>query len=398
MLASSRPSPGGPSGAVEPRSEPPASCAASPSRRILLISNTSHDPNKGSGYVITRFIDGLRARGHTVDAFELSDYLTVATPKGWRYVAAVQAALFGLQKTRDVAYDVVELWGAETWLLAWLLNRQRRRSFAIVHHSNGIEPHLEARLRAAARAGLVPAPPWYELDLSPLHRAGIRASDAVVTVGAFDASYLRAEGLAPEDRVASIDNALPDDYLGLPLRLGRPRRIGFCGTWIPRKGTALLQNDIPTFLREWPEWTFSLVGAGAEEEVLAGFPPDVHARIEVIPFLPRADLRAWYQSLAVLVAPSVYESFGLVQAEAMACGVAVVATPVGFAAALEHRKTVLHTSGTSPDVHAQLAALARDESLRRHVAQGGYRAVQSLRWDRSITQMESVYATVCPSV
>ena len=365
-------------------------------KRILLISNTDHDPSQGSGYVITRFVEGLRARGHTVDAFELPDYLTVPISKGWRYIAAVQGALFGLQKVRAADYDVVELWGGETWLLAWLLGRQSERSFAIVHHSNGIEPHLQWSLRTAAQRGLVPAPPWYELDLSPLHRAGLRASDAVVTVGMFDASYVRTKALVPQERVFSINNALPEDYLGLPLQLDRPRRVGFCGTWIPRKGTAMLRNDIPKFLRAFPTWTFSLVGVGSEDEVLADFPSDLHARIEVIPFLSRADLSDWYQSLAVLVAPSIYESFGLVQAEAMACGAAVVATPVGFAASLQDGDAILHATGEPPNVYAPLAALANAAALRRHVAHEGYHAVQGLHWDRSIAQMESVYDAVCP--
>ena len=44
---------------------------------------------------------------------------------------------------------------------------------------------------------------------------------------------------------------------------------------------------------------------------------------------PRADVVALLSAASVFVCPSVYEPFGLVNVEAMACGTAVVASAVG---------------------------------------------------------------------
>ncbi len=45
--------------------------------------------------------------------------------------------------------------------------------------------------------------------------------------------------------------------------------------------------------------------------------------------LPRADVIQLYTHAAVFCCPSVYEPFGIINLEAMACGTAVVATSVG---------------------------------------------------------------------
>lgn len=363
--------------------------------RILLISNTNHDPNQGSGYVITNIVQGLRDRGHLVDAYSPEDYVSLTLPKGNRYTVPLQLARFGLKQARENTYDVIELWGGDSWLLARLLDRPGR-SYALIHHSNGIEAHDTEVTQRAIAAGLLPPTPWYRLNLSSIHGIGLRSSDAILTVSEYDAEFVRSKGYVPPDQVYAIDNPLPSEYLGLDLSLDRPNRIGFCGTWIPRKGTELMLSDLPPFLRAFPDWTFSLVGVGTETDIHAQFPADVRDQIEVTPFLPRSELRDWYQTLAIVAVPSIYESFGLVQTEGMACGAALAATPVGFAATLTDRETayLLPMRHESPLFDA-LSHLASDDALRRKIAANGYHSVQSLQWHAALDRIESIFSGLC---
>lgn len=356
--------------------------------RILSISNDPHNPYQGSGYVITGYINGLRERGHTVDAYGPEEWCIWNVHRGRRYLYPILMALFGIRVYRNGAYDLVELWGAPSWLCAVLL-RLFWPDVRIVHHSNGIEQHRTSVEQQAHSAALEHR--WFQADLSAVYDWGLQASDAIVTVSTYDVPFLEKQGYVSRERICPVSNPLPEAFIGQDVDIERQKRLGFCGSWIPRKGIDLIREDISSFLDEHPGWTFSIVGVG-DQDVRSKFPEEVRGQIEVIPFLERPDLIDWYHSLSVFVLPSIYESFGLVIAEAMACGAAVVATNVGLAHTLTDREEALILPDpSSPHLKQALDQLARDETLRRTIAQNGYERVQELRWERAVDKLESIY-------
>ncbi|MCS4194428.1 glycosyltransferase involved in cell wall biosynthesis [Salinibacter ruber] len=357
--------------------------------RILTISNTPHDPSQGSGYVITGFAEGLRECGHTVDAYGPDDWAWTDIQRGRRYLFPIMIATFAFWHCRPENYDLVELWGGPTWLLAiclqWLYPK-----LSLVHHSNGIEQHRVVVQQETPVAG-VQNERWFQRDFSWLYDRGLHAADAIVTVSTYDVPFLIDREFVPRERVYTIENPLPDFFLGQTVQYERPKRIGFCGNWIPIKNTQLLRDDVPSFLRQYPDWTFSVVGIG-DTDVKADFPDDVHSQIEVIPFLERKELVDWYHSLAIFTLPSIYESFGMVMTEAMACGATLVATRVGFASGLSHGDNAyLLTEKKSSHLERALTALTDNDERRRRIARRGYERVQELRWDDAVSSLEEIY-------
>lgn len=364
--------------------------------RILTFSNSPLDDSQGSGYVILRYAEGLRLGGHQVELVgpkELAPFPRLR--RGVRYRQALGMAAVAMIRVAKGEYDVLEFYGGEGWLASRLLACLPRRSFLVVAHSNGVEPHCAQHLAAAQVSGWLGAPRRrYQVDLSAAYAAGFRAVDGLVTVSVFDREYALRHGYAG-GQVVAINNPLPEEYFGEAAPVARERSIGFVGSWLPRKGIALISRDLPVVLREFPAWRLVLVGVGAGFRAADHFPADILPQIDVIPTAERlGPLRTLYRSFSIAIVPSLYESFGLTAAEAMASGAALVATPVGFAYSLrDGAEAVIVEPPFSPGLARALRRLINDDSLRARIASAGRARVQGLRWGPAIATLASTYET-----
>ena len=126
--------------------------------------------------------------------------------------------------------------------------------------------------------------------------------------------------------------------------------------------------------------------------------------------LPRADTIQLYTHAAVFCCPSVYEPFGIINLEAMACGTAVVASAVGGIpeVVVSEETGLLVDPGLAPggfdpiDPPAFSKALAdavnrlaRDPALRTAYGRAGRARVEAhFSWDAIATQTLRLYGDV----
>jgi alpha-maltose-1-phosphate synthase len=198
---------------------------------------------------------------------------------------------------------------------------------------------------------LEPLRPWKADQLgsgygisSFCERSAIEAADAVIAVSAAMAADVASSypGVDP-GRVTVIHNGIdPDEYrpdAGTDVldRLGvapdRPTVI-WIGRVTPQKGVdhllemaGRLPSDVQLVFLAGASDTPSFGEAmGARAKALADSHPRTHW---VEGMLPKQDVVQLLSHATVFVCPSVYEPFGLVNLEAMACGLPVVATAVG---------------------------------------------------------------------
>ncbi len=166
-----------------------------------------------------------------------------------------------------------------------------------------------------------------------------------------------------------------------PRRSDGRRRLLFVGRHERRKGIHVLLEVLPGLLERHPSWTCELVGNDAVVDAGgATFAQRFLERHAGAEWLPRvtfagpvseADLAARYARADLFVAPSLFESFGLIYLEAMQHGVPVVGLAVGGVPDVvsDGVDGLLVPPGDASALEAALDRLMSDEALRRRLGQ-----------------------------
>jgi glycosyltransferase involved in cell wall biosynthesis len=362
--------------------------------KILILANCPPYDYTGSGLVIKNFTEGLKKEGHDVDFFDERDYILF--PKFFKgraiiYRQAIGKFFFIIKKLFEKKYDMIEFWGADSWLSV-LYCRLFYKKIFLVHHTNGIETQFALFAREHK---LVPKK-WYHLNLIELYDVAFSKVHGIVSVSEEDVVWAkkRYKNLVG---IKSIQPSLDNRFIGLQNSDERKKIIGYSGSWQLRKGIKLIESDIPRILREYPDAIFRMIGAEENFRKEDHFPEDVLSQIEVIGYVTdKNELIRHYQEIAIHIVPSFSESFGYVIAEAMACGCAMVAYPTGYAYLLKHNDDALLIKDHQPDsLYMEVKKLLDDDSLRIHIAHNGYKKVQDLTWEKSQQTLSQTYNNWC---
>jgi phosphatidylinositol alpha-mannosyltransferase len=158
----------------------------------------------------------------------------------------------------------------------------------------------------------------------------------------------------------------------------------------PRKGLRVLLDALPAVLRRHPGARLTVVGPGTPP----GLPRELADRVRFVGSVDDRAKAALLRAADVLVAPNTGgESFGIVLAEAMASGTAVVASDLPpFRAVLEQgRCGWLFRTGDPRALAAVVLRLLSEPELRRDVADRALTASAVYDWASVATRVEQVY-------
>jgi D-inositol-3-phosphate glycosyltransferase len=244
-----------------------------------------------------------------------------------------------------------------------------------------------------------------------------RVADAIIAANPDERATIEQVLGAPPGSVCTVPPGVDAEHFRpldrsaararLGLEPGRPVAL-FVGRIDPVKGIDVLlrawQRVVAALADERPLLLF--LGGKIETDAGAPRPDTALARViaratqlgvaESIRFVgsrPREELPLYYNAADLCLIPSLYESFGLVAVEAMACGTPVVASQVGgLRFSVEHEVSGLHVP--PDDAEALAVATVRaltDHRLRSRLQVGARQAALRYSWHRVTTVVARVY-------
>ena len=324
------------------------------------------------GYLYhARVFEGLRKEGIEIQEIVASG----ASPVEQEAAAARFGSRFDPRRFDVVVVDALACIVCAPWLDLWC---KTRPVVAMVHELPSVVTGCDTARKQKFE--------------EPLLRA-----DRLISVSNHGRSILESRGV-PAGRIHIIppgyDRLSPPDT-GVKLSVDVPIRALCVAQWIPRKGILDLVRAWTT--RERPMATLELIGetdadptyTASVRATIAGAPD---ASIAVSGPVDDATLGAAYAAADLFVLPSRYEGYGIVYAEALACGLPIIACDVGPVPELVGEEAALLVP--PGDVGALCGALdlfLGAPALRGRMSGAARRRTNYLpRWEDTVTAFRQV--------
>lgn len=252
--------------------------------------------------------------------------------------------------------------------------------------------HLGPARDLGGRYGLLSS--LYEQTLG---RAVLKCSTRVIGVSEAVARHVRGLGSAAAKTVA-IPNGVDVEAFKPRRGAGKGETVIFVGRLIFNKGPQFLVEALPAVATRFPEARFQLIGEGPLRS-------ELETRVaraglgERVRFLgEREDVPALLAEGDLLVRPSLLEGLPLAVLEAMACGLPIIATPVGGTPEVvkDGVNGFLVKPGDVSQLTERLCDLLADAALRRKMGRANRSLVeQGYSWDEIATRTLAVYRQAC---
>lgn len=231
----------------------------------------------------------------------------------------------------------------------------------------------------------------------------LRATAHIVTAGEALRQQLHRDNRFPLEHMTSIPTGIdlerfqPREQAAARRALGisDAPTLGIVATLRDWKGHAYLLQALERLRERFPDWRLLIIGDGPQRKKIEQQIQQLHLGDRVRLVGNQENVEQWLNALDLFVLPS-YGEEGVPQGimQAMACGLAVVSTPVGaIREAVVDGVTGVLVEPRNADALAQaLAGLMGNADLRRRMGQAGQRQARSrFGIDKMLDKMETIF-------
>ncbi len=237
-----------------------------------------------------------------------------------------------------------------------------------------------------------------------LERRVVQRCDMIITGSQFARQQLVSELGTPAERIRMVYYGVSPAYHPLPRDKGLAARLAladrrvllYLGSLKARKNLPVLLRALRLVLQERDDVLLLLAGRGESEAALRQQTAELglEGAVHFAGFVPEAAKVAWYNLADVFVLPSRLEGFGLVAAEAMACGKPVVASRAGsLPEVIAAGETGILCDPDDAGAFARaILRLLAEPSVADKMGQAGLeRARRLFQWDESARRTLALY-------
>jgi glycogen(starch) synthase len=213
-------------------------------------------------------------------------------------------------------------------------------------------------------------------------RLSARMADALVTHSHSHRLVMADELSVDAEQIQVIPHGIAPAPARVDPRDRDAQTVVYLGRLEHRKGTIDLLHAVPPVLRVCPDAVFVLIGADRRhcpggrthaEYLKEEFPPEVQGHVKLLGRVPDVEVESWLRRATLFVAPSLYESFGLIFLEAMRWGTPVIGTRAGGIPEIvdDGHTGVLVPPREPESLAAAIIALLRDPARRQVLGDAG---------------------------
>jgi glycosyltransferase involved in cell wall biosynthesis len=398
--------------------------------RIAMLSYRCHPEVGGQGVYVSHLTEALAALGHEVTVFSGPPYpeldhsvelrrvpsLDLYRPedpfrrparaefRDWIDVleyAAMCAGTFPepltfslrMARMRDVlgaGFDVVH--DNQTLGYGMLALRRATRLVTTIHHPISIDRRLALADTDGALKRLGKRR-WY--GFVAMQRRVAKRLDHLVTVSEATRTDIVQEFGVKEEAITVVHNGVDADlFKPIPQIRREPGRIvTVASSDQASKGLGVLVEAVAK-LRTERDAKLVVIGRGSDSPLLVAAAARFGIEVERLGRVTALKMVEEMARAQVAVVPSLYEGFSLPAAEAMSCGVPLVATTGGALPEVVGDAGLLVEPGDAHALATAIASLLDDGSLSSDLGRRGReRVLARFTWRQAALRMEELYRT-----